>query len=124
MLAKNPIGWFEIRVEDFERAKKFYEELFGWEFSVSQSSNSIYWNIHTGDNSIGGGFNKKDLKNDGGGQSVILYIEDDNIEKTLEKVQKLGGKIATSKTLISERAGYFALFRDLDNNLMGLWSKK
>ena len=26
-MAKNPVGWFEIYVDDMERAKKFYQDV-------------------------------------------------------------------------------------------------
>ena len=28
-MARNPVGWFEIYVDDMERAKKFYETVLG-----------------------------------------------------------------------------------------------
>jgi len=118
-----PIGWFEIYINDFERAKNFYGELFGWEFQLSQGSRTLYWNINTGNGSLKGGFAKKS-KSEHEGQSVILYVEVDSIEETINKAIKLGGKTETPKTLISESAGYFALIKDYDNNVIGVWSEK
>jgi uncharacterized protein len=123
MAGKNPIGWFEIHVNDFDEARKFYGGVFEWEFKLSQGSKSLYWNIYTGENAVGGGFMKKS-KPEHDGQAVILYIEVDDIDGILKKVAELGGKTDTPKTLISETAGYFSLFKDPDNNLIGLWSKK
>jgi catechol-2,3-dioxygenase len=31
------IGFFEVHVDDFKRAQKFYHDVFGWEFSKSDS---------------------------------------------------------------------------------------
>ncbi len=122
MAEKNPIGWFEIHVKDFDKARDFYGKLFNWEFNLSQSTKTQYWNIFTGDGSIGGGFMKKE-KPEHEGQAVVLYVSVENIDSTLKNVQELGGKTFTPKTLINEKAGYFALFYDNDNNLIGLWSK-
>lgn len=122
MAGKNPIGWFEIHVKDFDKAKDFYGALFSWEFKLSQGSKSHYWNIFTGDNSIGGGFMKKD-KPEHAGQAVLIYVEVENIDETLQKVAALGGSTHTPKTLINENAGYFALLNDNDGNVIGLWSK-
>ena len=122
MAGKNPIGWFEIHVADFGEAIKFYGGIFNWEFKQSQGSKSLYWNIFTGEGSIGGGFMKKD-KPEHEGQAVLIYIEVENIDDTLKKVIELGGKIHTTKTLINETAGSFGLFNDTDGNLIGLWSK-
>ena len=121
-IIKHHVGWFEIYVNDFEKSKHFYSELFGWKFNQSQSTDSLYWNIYTGEGSIGGGFMKKTIP-EHSGQAVILYIETDDIGATLNKVVSLGGSVNTPKTLINENAGYFALFYDVDNNVMGLWAK-
>ena len=59
MSPQHHIGWFELYVNDFEKSKDFYTNLFGWEFNLSQSSSAPYWNIKTGENSIGGGLMKK-----------------------------------------------------------------
>lgn len=123
MSSKNPIGWFEITVNDFDKAKGFYSELFGWEFRLSQGSKSLYWNIYTGEETIGGGLLKKS-KPEHNGQSVMIYVEVDDIEATLNKAVTLGGNIEKPKTLISETAGYFGLLQDLDKNIIGLWSEK
>jgi len=122
-MATNKIGWFEIFVNDFDKAKDFYSKLFNWEFKLSQATSSLYWNIYTGEGSIGGGLMKK-TKPEHNGQSVILYIEVEDIDKTLKRAVELGGQIVKEKTLISNTAGYYALFNDPDNNLMGLWSMK
>ena len=122
MAGKHRIGWFEIHVSDFEKAKHFYSELFGWEFKLSQGSKALYWNIYTGEGSIGGGLMKKTLP-EHTGQSIILYVETDDIEGILNKAVSLGGSVHTPKTLISETAGYFALFSDFDKNVLGLWGK-
>ena len=66
---------FEIPVDDVDRAKKFYSDLFGWKMekwlgtdgkdnSSSSSSNMEYWMISTTDSkgnkaSIGGGMMKR-----------------------------------------------------------------
>ena len=41
------------------KATKVYGEIFNWEFKQSQDPKSLYWNIFTGEGSIGGGFMKK-----------------------------------------------------------------
>jgi len=122
-MATNKIGWFEIFVNDFDKAKDFYSKLFNWEFKLSQATSSLYWNIYTGEGSIGGGLMKK-TKPEHNGQSVILYIEVEDIDKILKRAVELGGQIVKEKTLISNTAGYYALFNDPDSNLMGLWSMK
>jgi len=123
MAAEHHIGWFEVYVSDFDKAKEFYTELFGWQFNKSTTlGNPYYWIIYTGEGSVSGGLMKK-TEPSHTGQAVVLYVETENIEATLKRAESLGGKIIKEKTLISEKAGYFALFTDVDNNTMGLWSK-
>ena len=122
MTEKCPIGWFEIFVSDVEKAKDFYGDLFGWEYKLAEGGQSEYWTIFTGENSIGGGFMKK-TSSEQGSQGVVFYIEVNDIEATLNSAVEKGGKIETAKTLISPTSGYFALLRDLDNNIIGLWSE-
>jgi uncharacterized protein len=122
MSSQHHIGWFEIYVKDFEKSIKFFTELFGWKFKQTLSKELPYWNIYTGEGSLGGGFMKK-TEPEHSGQSIVLYVETENIEETLKRAVSLGGKIETTKTRISDNAGYFALFKDIDGNVIGLWSK-
>jgi predicted enzyme related to lactoylglutathione lyase len=32
----NPVNWFEIPVTDINRAKKFYEKIFGFELALNE----------------------------------------------------------------------------------------
>jgi uncharacterized protein len=122
MSPQHHIGWFELYVNDFEKSKDFFTQLFGWDFNLSQSSDDPYWNIFTGENSIGGGLMKKAVP-EHSGQSVVLYVETDDLKATLDKAVSLGGSIVMPKTLINENAGYFGLFNDIDGNVIGLWGK-
>lgn len=123
MAAEHHIGWFELYVSDFEKAKEFYSALFGWQFNKSTTlGNPYYWIINTGEGSVSGGLMKK-TEPQHSGQAVVLYAETEDIDGTLKKAETLGGKTVKAKTLISDKAGYFALFLDIDGNTMGLWSK-
>ncbi|MBL7129675.1 MAG: VOC family protein [Ignavibacteria bacterium] len=121
MAAKNSIGWFEIYVSDIEKAKDFYGDLFEWQFKLLEGFEPEYTTIFTGEDSVGGGFMKSSSKQEG--QSVVIYIDVEDVAKSLKKVEEKGGKIEKPKTLISATSGYYGLFRDLDNNLIGLWSE-
>mgnify|MGYP001626301411 CR=1 FL=1 len=50
---------------------------------------------------------------------VIVYILVENIDETLEKAVKLGGKIVTPKTRKGEN--YMAAIADPDGNIFGLY---
>ena len=40
---KNPVGWFEIYVQDMERAKTFYEAVFDTRLEKLESPDSELW---------------------------------------------------------------------------------
>jgi len=41
-MAKNPVGWFEIYVDDFERAKKFYQDVLKVEFQKLEGPDQMW----------------------------------------------------------------------------------
>jgi hypothetical protein len=109
---------FEIPSKDYERSKKFYEALFGWEIDIQPEMNYALIRIKDG---INGGFTnqaKPELE-----FGISLYFEVDDINATLSRAVELGGGEITPKTAIGQDMGYYAIFKDLDGNLIGLWSR-
>jgi len=54
---------------------------------------------------------------------VNIYLNGgDNLQVILDKVEKNGGKILTTKTLHADESGYFAIFLDSEGNKIGLHS--
>jgi hypothetical protein len=49
-----------------------------------------------------------------------VYILVDNIEEALGKIEKAGGKTVMPRQEVPGE-GWFALFSDLDGNVLGLW---
>jgi len=71
-MTKHLIGWFELYVNDFEKSKKFYSDLFGWKFNQSLSMGESYWNISTGEGSLSGGLNEGNHPGSIRRQAVVL----------------------------------------------------
>jgi uncharacterized protein len=114
----NPIAHFEICVKDLKAGTDFYRELFGWTIKMESTMN--YAMIDTGKEPGGGIFQAEgDIK-----PYLAIYPEVDDIEKTLEKAEKLGAFIIVKKTKISDEWGYYGLFTDPDGNVIGVWSRK
>ncbi len=110
---------FEIPAKDFARARSFYGGIFGWKFEEMQGMDYM---LFTPPNGVGGGFSKSAEASVKPG--FLPYIEVDDIEATLRKVESSGGRKVMGKTMISPEHGFFALFQDPDNNQIGLWAKK
>ena len=109
---------FEIPAKDFARARGFYGEVFGWKFEEMQAMDYMLFVPPAG---IGGGFSKSAEPSVKPG--FLPYIEVDDIEATLRKIESCGGKKITGKTAIGPEYGFIALFQDPDNNHIGLWAK-
>ena len=111
----NRFNWVEIRVRDLEKAKRFYESLFSWKITGDENKDYAYWLIDTGEK-LGGGMWRFP---EGKPLGVLIYILVDDVEKALEKIVKLGGKVVVPKS--KENGNVMATFADPDGNLFGLY---
>jgi len=106
---------FEIAADDVSRAKKFYENLFGWE--IKPVPEMEYWLIATsGENAVNGGMMKRQQPE----QRITDYISVSSVADYAAKVEKLGGKIIVPKMAV-KGMGYFAVCLDTEQNPFGLW---
>jgi hypothetical protein len=112
----NPIVHFEIPADDVQRAKKFYEEAFGWK--ITDPYNMNYFIVETraeGELGINGGL----LQRHNPGQAFMNYISVDSIEDASKKVEAAGGIIVLPKQEIGQGMGWIAAFKDTEGNILG-----
>jgi predicted enzyme related to lactoylglutathione lyase len=109
---------FEIPADDPQRARKFYEELFGWEFNHHPEMD--YYGIMIGPEgeTLNGGMMKRQAPE----QTPVNYIDVDSVDTYSRKVEELGGKVCMGKTPV-KGMGWFAICTDSENNPFGLWEK-
>jgi len=112
-MSKHPVVHIEFSTLDREESGNFFSKLFGWSFQQMPEMN--YATFDTG--SIGGGLNPVQENNPAGTTSV--YIGTDDIDATLAKAEKLGGKTVVPKTEIPG-VGWFGFFSDPTGNMIGL----
>lgn len=95
---------FEIPSDDLERSKKFYSELFGWNFEKWSGPESLpegmeYLTITTtddkGNKSIGGGMMKRQNSQQ---QGMTNYIDVKSVDEHSDRVMQLGVKLLSQKT--------------------------
>ncbi|MFK4084947.1 VOC family protein [Kribbella sp. NPDC020789] len=109
----NPVIHFEIGGRDLAASGQFYRDLFGWEL---QPSGPEYQLVPPGENGIGGGL----LQTHGDIPPYLtVYVAVADLEATLERAASLGGKPVVVPTAIPG-IGRFAMFADLDGNVVGL----
>jgi hypothetical protein len=113
---------FEIHAENPERAIKFYQSLFGWDF-FRLPGDQDYWLITTGkvdEPGINGGLIPRRGTIDG--TAVIAYIctvEVPSLENTLRTLQDLAGQIVVEKFAVPG-VGWLAYAKDTEGNIFGI----
>lgn len=119
----NPVNWFEIPVNDLERAKHFYETVFGLQLSLNEMGPmKMAWFPMTPETS---GATGTLMKSEGYAPShdgTLVYFSVTDIEETLAKVNANGGKTLLPKTGIGEH-GFIAHFQDCEGNRVALHSR-
>jgi predicted enzyme related to lactoylglutathione lyase len=125
---RNPVVWFEIYVQDMNRAKAFYQTVFQitLEKLASPDPNLEMWVFPPlgaeGQPGCSGALAKMKDKDSGGGGTIVYFAcEDCAVESA--RVLAAGGRIHFDKMAIGEY-GYIALIFDPDDNLIGLHSMK
>lgn len=120
----NPVGWFEIYVQDSIRAKTFYETVLQTKLERLPGPDPEMWAFpgHGGGPGAGGAL----VKMNGfpsGGNSTLVYFTCDDCSVEESRVASSGGKIQKAKMPIGEH-GFIALAIDTEGNLFGLHSMK
>ncbi|OLP18636.1 lactoylglutathione lyase [Leptolyngbya sp. 'hensonii'] len=118
----NPVTWFEIYVQDLDRAKQFYESVFQVKLEKLNSPDIEIWGFPMDMNHVGaGGALVKMQGFPSGGNSTLIYFscEDCAIEES--RVPEFGGQIEKKKMSIGEY-GFISLAIDTEGNMFGLHS--
>ncbi len=120
----NPVGWFEIYVQDMARAKAFYESVFQVTLEPLNSPGMDMLSFPSDMKSWGAGGAL--VKMEGvapGGNSVIVYFSSADCAVEEVRVGKAGGSVHRPKFSIGEY-GYIVLAVDTEGNMFGLHSLK
>jgi predicted enzyme related to lactoylglutathione lyase len=121
---RNPVGWFEIYVQDMNRAKKFYEAVFGVELMKLESPEPGIEMQAFPMNMEAGGASGALAKMDGcpsGGMGTLVYFSCDDCVNEASRVEAAGGEICKPKMSI-DQYGFIALVNDTEGNTIGLHS--
>lgn len=121
----NPVGWFEIYVDNMNRAKEFYEGVFNTTLSKIDTPDHVeMWGFNGVDNVYGvKGALVKMSGVSAGGQNVIIYFTCPDCKNEESRVVACGGKVEKEKFQIGEY-GFISLVRDTEGNMIGLHSCK
>lgn len=128
---KNPVNWFEIYVQDMNRAKTFYENVLGItldelpipsEMDDENSFQMVAFPMDVNQTNASGALVKAEGMGSGG-NSVVVYFTCDDCKVEEGRVQSAGGKILKEKMSIGEY-GFCTICLDTEGNTFGLHSMK
>jgi hypothetical protein len=125
-MENNPVGWFEIYVQDMERAIKFYESVFQVKLEQLESpiSNLVLWSFPMNMGKMGAsGALVKMTGCPSGGNSTLVYFSCDDCAIEAARAAEAGGRIQNEKFSIGQY-GYISLLIDTEGNMIGLHSLK
>jgi predicted enzyme related to lactoylglutathione lyase len=124
MTKTNPVGWFEIPVNDMSRAIRFYETVFkrmlhrlempGQEMVVFEGDSNL-------PNCAGALVKIEGLhpQNDG----TMVYFSSEDVNNEVSLAEQSGGKVMMPKTSIGQW-GFIAHLLDTEGNRIGVHSQK
>lgn len=119
----NPVVYFEIPVTDIERAIKFYNAVFYFDFDKENIDNNemALFPFAVENSGISGALAKGEIykpTKDG----VLIYFKTKNIDETLKLATSNGGKTLYPK--IDNGIGLVAEFEDTEGNRIALYQTK
>ena len=120
----NPVAWFEIYVQDMDRARAFYETVFQTALQQlpAPGQDMLMWSFPSDMQAYGTSGALVKLKGvPSGGNSTLVYFHCDDCAIEEGRVSDAGGRVHRSKMSIGE-FGFISLIHDTEGNLVGLHS--
>jgi len=123
-MRSNPAVWFEIYVQDLDRAKKFYESVFQGKLEKLNSPGIDMWAFPMEMSGSGaGGALVKMQGVPSGGNSTLVYFGCGDCLVEEGRVAKSGGRIHKNKFSIGQY-GFISLVIDTEGSMLGMHSMK
>ena len=119
------IVWWEVETPEPEAFQQFHQALWGWSFTAAFQDTELnrdYWIISAGDRTLGG--LQRAASNREPRAGVRLYLEVDDLEATLRRVDDLGGRIERGRTFLGGNDRWFANVVDPAGIAFGLWTAR
>ena len=123
--SNNPVVWFEIYVDDINRAKKFYETVLDIKMENMADPNDSEVSMYSfpmqmdKPNASGAIVKMEGFKP--GGNGTVVYFDSGDCAIEEARVPESGGKILKAKMQIGEH-GFMSLCIDTEGNTFGIHS--
>jgi hypothetical protein len=106
--------WFDISSPDAPRARRFYQEMFGWPVTILDETYALV-GAEDGEHTGGIGQAGPDSPYTG----FVVYFEVDDIDSALARAEELGGRRTMEPRTVPGNQR-MAVFTDPDGNTVGL----
>jgi predicted enzyme related to lactoylglutathione lyase len=121
-MKNNPVIWFEIYVQDMQRARQFYESVFQAELTRLTNPDIEMWAFPMERNTSGAAGSLVKIEGvPSGGNSTLVYFRCEDCAVEAARVDGAGGSVHKPKFPIGEY-GFIALVHDTEGNMFGLHS--
>ncbi len=123
-MADNPVNWFEIYVQDMEKARVFYEGVLQVKLERLENPGLEMWSFPQNSHAHGsGGALVRYPDKAPGINSTIVYFSCEDCAVESARAEEFGGRLEREKMSIGQY-GYIALALDPDGNMIGLHSTR
>lgn len=120
----NKVVHFEIPADDLDRAKIFYQTIFGWRINdVPQMDYTMVTTVDTDEKQMpkeAGAINGGLMKRQSAGESPVIVINVPSVDEYISKVEEGGGKVVMPKMQVGDM-GLYVRVTDTEGNVIGLW---
>jgi uncharacterized protein len=121
-MANNSVDWFEIYVQDMDRARAFYESVLAIRLERLESPGIEMWAFPGQPESAGAAGSLVKMQGfSSGGNSTIVYFSCADCAVEARRASTHGGRIAKAKFSIGQY-GFISLLTDTEGNMIGLHS--
>lgn len=119
---KNAINWFEIPAIDFDRAVRFYGEIYDRTMPSRDLGHVKMGFFSHEQGQVGGAVVSGDGYIPSTDGAKVYLNGGDELSDVLGRVEAAGGTVIAGKTQISPEIGYYAIFDDTEGNRIYLHS--
>ncbi len=122
----NALNWFEIPAADIDRAKKFYETVFGISMDTMEmmGMKMAFFPYEPGSGKLSGGLVQGPMHQPSTSGVVVYLNGNPDLSDALGRVEAAGGTIIMPKTPIGSEFGFMAFFTDTEGNRVALHSQQ
>jgi hypothetical protein len=115
------VSWIEVPAKDAARAAKFYSELLGAEYEMTDDGTRKTGILNGGGEEVTGFSVNQTANFHPHNQGPLVYLRaGDQMDALLAKIPQLGGKVIVPKTSMGFGTFVYAQFEDTEGNMLAL----